>query len=337
MKSTATLALLAALALATNATAQLGVVYTEDFDDGSAASRWSAPVVDAENGAFDGQVDYAFDYGAIGLPAAPGSASTTGILFEANKTNNPDPGGNQGEAVAVVPNSFTLPDGSYRMSVQAYFNVEAQNGGSTEFGLFGVHTAPFNAPADEGLNDDVPFDFGVSNGSGLAYQASGDSGASNDFNRYQDPGNLDAGTQTNLGSYDAQAAAGGVFDNITDPVNDGPRNQWVEIAIERVGSTASFIVDGVVVDTILNADDYSGGSILIGYADFFNSVAPPDFLVGPDPTPFDDSDGPFGDDIPGFAHFLILDNLTVETIIPEPTSALLAALALGAVATRRRG
>lgn len=332
MRSMKMLALLAALFLTTTVQAQ--VVFTEDFDDGAAATRWSAPIVEAETGVFDGQVDYAFDYGAIGLPAAPGSASTTGVLFEVNTTDAGDV--DEGEAVAIAPNGFTLPDGSYRLSAQAYFNVESQNGGSTEFGLFGVHTAAFNAPADAGLNDDVPFDFGISNGNGLAYMASGDSGAFNDFHRFQDPGNLDAGTQTGLGSYDAQAAAGAVFDNITDPVNDGPRGQWIEIAVERIGTTASFIVDGVVVDTIFNADDYSGGSILIGYADFFNSVAVTTFEVGPDPTPTDGSDGPFGDDIPGFAHFLVLDNVTVESVIPEPTSAVLGGIALMGFAARRR-
>lgn len=332
MRSLHTLALLSALSLAAGASAQ--VVFSEDFDDGAASTRWSAPIVDAENGVFDGQVDYAFDYGAVGIPAAPGSTSTTGVLFEVNTT---DQGGDQGEAVAIAPSGFDLPEGSYRFSAQAYFNVEAQNGGSTEFGLLGVHTAAFNAPADQGLNDDLPFDFGISNGNGLGYMASGDSGAFNDFHRFEDAGNLDTGSQTGLGSYDAQADAGEVFDTITNPVDDGPRGLWIELAVERVGSTVSFIVDGVVVDTILNGNDYSDGSVFIGYADYFNSVAPKTFLVGPDPTPFDDSDGPFGDDIPGFAHFLILDNVTVESIVPEPSSAAIALLAMsGLLASRRR-
>lgn len=332
MKWTATWALLAALALGTPALAQ--VVFTEDFDDAAAATRWSAPVIDAENGVFDGSVDYAVDYGALGIPSAPSSGgSTTGILFEVNTT---DQGGDQGEAVAIVPESFSLPTGSFRYSVEAYFNVERQNGGSTEFGLFGVHTAPFNAPADEAINDDVPFDFNISNGSGLTYHASGDSGAFNDFHRYEDAGNANTGSQTGLGSYDAQDAAGEVFDTITDPINSGPDGLWIEIAVERVGSTASFIVDGVVVDTILNADDFSAGTILLGYADYFNSVAVTTFEVGPDPTPFDDSDGPFGDDIAGFAHFVVFDNVVVESIVPEPTSAVLGAMALVGLAARRR-
>ncbi|MEO0530288.1 MAG: hypothetical protein AAF266_06880 [Planctomycetota bacterium] len=323
--------LIGALAAAP-AAAQLGVTYTENFDDGAASTRWSAPVIDAETGVFDGAVDYAFDYGAIGIPAAPGGGSATGVLFQANLS---DAGAvDEGEAIAIVPTvGGELPNAPYRLSVQAYFNVEAQNSGTTEFGLFGVHAAAFNAPGDAGLNDDVPFDFGVSNGNGLAYMASGDSGASNDFHRYEDAGNLNAGSQTGLGSYDDRD---GQFTNITDPINEGPRGQWIEIAIERDGPFVSFIVDGAVIDTIDNGDDFSDGTILLGYADYFNSVGVPTFEVGPDPTPFDDSDGPFGDQFAGLAHFLILDNVVVETIVPEPTSAVIAVVALGGLVTRRR-
>ncbi len=332
MRSLKLFALLAALSLTTDSGAQ--VVFSEDFDDGAAATRWSAPVVDAENGVFDGSVDYAFDYGAVGIPAAPGSTSTTGIFFEVNTT---DQGGDQGEAVGIVPNGFTVPDGSFRLSAQAYFNVERVNEGSTEFGLFGIHTAPFNDPSDEGLNDDLPFDFGISNGSGLSYMASGDSGAFNDFHRFQDVGNANTGTQTGLSSYDNQAAAGAVFDTITDPAGSGPAGLWIEIAVERVGTTASFIVDGVVIDTLLDADVYSGGSIMVGYADFFNSVGVTTLAAGPDPTPDDPFDnGPFGDEIGGVAHFLVLDNIVVESIIPEPTSALLGLIGVVGFAAQRR-
>ena len=70
---------LAILGLVTSASAQ----FTENFDDGNASTRWTAPVVDAENGLFDGTVDFAFDYGSLGIPVAPGGGSTTGLFFEA--------------------------------------------------------------------------------------------------------------------------------------------------------------------------------------------------------------------------------------------------------------
>lgn len=333
MKLTQNLALVAALATAAPALAQ--VTFVEDFDDGMASTRWSAPIVDAESGSFDGTVDYAFDYGAIGLPSAPGSGgSTTGILFEVNRTDSGVSG--QGEAVGVIPSiaAADLPSGPYRLSVQAYFNVESQNAGTTEYGIFGVHTAAVNAPGDEGINDDLPFDLGVSNGNGLAWHVSGDGGALNDFHRFEDPGNLNAGSQTGLGGFDALPE--GTIPGLTSIIGDGPRGTWVDIAIERDGNNARFIINGYVVDTIYNADDFSDGSILIGYYDLFDSVGVTTYEVGPDPTPFDDTDGPFGDAIPGFAHFLVLDNVMIETIIPEPASAALSVVALLGLAARRR-
>ena len=71
------------LGLAT-ATAQ-AQFFSEDFDDGNGASRWSAPVVDSEAGVFDGTVDFGFDYGALGIPAAPGGGGTVGLFMEANR------------------------------------------------------------------------------------------------------------------------------------------------------------------------------------------------------------------------------------------------------------
>ncbi|QDT70218.1 hypothetical protein MalM25_31640 [Planctomycetes bacterium MalM25] len=332
MKWTLTSALLAALATGAPTLAQ--VTFSEDFDDGAASTRWSAPIVDAENGAFDGTVDYAFDYSTVGIPAAPGGATTTGVLFEVNRTDN---GGDQGESVAILPEiaAGDLPAGSFRVSYDAYFVVETTNGGSTEFGLLGVHTAAPNAPADQGLNDDVPFDLGVSNGNGLAWKVSGDGGAFNDFHRFEDAGNADAGSQTGLGGFDALVE--GTIPGLTGPIGDGPQGTWVKLAIERVGVNVSVSINGYVFDTIQDlSGDYTDGTILVGYSDPFNSVGVTTYEVGPDPTPLDDSDGPFGDAIPGYAHFLVVDNVVIESIIPEPTSAVLGFLALAGLAVQRR-
>lgn len=331
MRTLKLFALLTALSLTAGAAAQ--VTFSETFDDGAASTRWTAPVVDAENGAFDGQVDYAFDYSTVGIPAAPGGTSTTGVLFEVNTTDN---GGDQGESVAIFPLAGDLPSGSYRVSYDAYFVVEATNGGSTEFGLLGVHTAAVNAPGDQGLNDDIPFDLGVSDGNGLAWKVSGDGGAFNDFHRFADVGNTDTGSQTGLGGFDA--LPDGTIPGLGGPIGDGPQGVWVELAIERVGARIEVSINDYVFDTIFDPTGVlDAGTIMVGYSDPFNSVGVKTFEVGPDPTPFDDTDGPFGDDIPGFAHFLVVDNVTIESIIPEPTSAVLGLLGLVGFAARRRG
>ena len=325
-------ALVAALTAALPADGQ--IVFSEDFDDGAAAARWSAPFVDAENGVFDGAVDYAFDYSAVGIPAAPNGGGTVGTLMEVNTTSQT---GDQGETVGVFPTGFSLPSGSFRFTADVYFNVETANSGTTEYAHLSVHTAGPNSPGDDSIQDDVPFRFGLSQGDGLTWQFDGDAGSVTDLFRYEDAGNADAGAEVGLGSYDDLPA--GVIPGVSTGNNaTGPTNSWVTVEIERFGSIVSFSMNGYEIDSILDlAGEFNGGSIQIGYSDPFNSVGVKTYEVGPDPTPFDDSDGPFGDDIPGFAHFVVFDNVVVESIVPEPASAAIACVALaGMAATRRR-
>lgn len=324
-----TVALCGALASFAATTAS---AFTDNFDDGAAATRWSAPIVDAETGVFDGNVNYAFDYGAIGIPAAPGGGGSTGIFMEVNLT---DQGGDQGETVVLLANGLTLPAGDFVLTMDAYFNVETANGGTTEYGTFGVHAAAPNDPTNAGFaDDDAPFRFGVSNGNGLAWQADGDAGSTIDFLRYLDPGNANTGSQTPLFPYD-DLPVGSIPGVSTGPGATGPTNSWVTIGIERVGLTYTFSMNGTVIDTFVDAGGaLSGGTILIGYSDPFNSVAATNFLPGEDPTPFDPNDGPFGgDNLVGSAHFIVFDNIK---LVPEPASALMVALAACGLAARRR-
>ncbi|TWT96879.1 hypothetical protein Pla108_26540 [Botrimarina colliarenosi] len=327
-------ALLAATCTALPAGAQ--IVFSEDFDDGLASTRWSAPFFDSEDGVADGTVDYAFDYVALGLPLAPGGGSGTGVFFEANVIDNT---GDEGVSLAIIPLAPSLPSGSFRMTMDAYLNIETANGGTTEYGTFGVHAFPANDPLDPGLTDDAPLRFGLSNGSGVAWQIDGDAGSSIDILRYEDANNGDMGAQTSLGAFDdlPSGVIPGLPANATGSNAIGPGNNWVQIAIERIGNNLSFSINGYVIDSIFDGSGaFDGGGIMLGYSDAFNSVASPDYLVGPDPTPFDNTDGPFGDAFPGLAHFLVIDNVVVEAVVPEPTTLALVLPVMAGLAMRRR-
>jgi len=291
------------------------VIFTETFDDGAAATRWSAPIIEAENGVFDGSVDFAFDYSSLGVPAAPGGdGSTLGLFMEVNTT---DAEGDEGESVGTLAGGLTLPDGYFELSMDVYWNVNNLTntdtgeapGGTTEYGLFGVFASGPLSPDDESVNDDIPFRFNLSNGDGLTFSATGEGGAANDIYLFQDPGNAGTGSQSALTSYDdiPNGSIPGVPSGAGDPANPfafGPEDQWVEMTITSTGDMVTFAMNGYVFEdaTIDNsAGTYSGGTIMLGYSDPFNSV---NLDVGSGPS-----------------NFILFDNVTLT--VPEPNAGMM--------------
>ena len=308
MRATFVFTLAVLLLTTADASAQF---FTEDFDDGMGATRWSAPVVDSEAGVFDGTADFAFDYGALGIPPAPGGGNSIGLFFESNRT---DQGGDQGESIGVTSLLASLP-ANYLLTMDVFYNVDNNAGATTEYATVGVHASGANFPADPAVNDDVPFDFELSDGDGLAWQASGDGGATNDMHRYEDPGNLEAGSQTGLGSYDSlpDGTIPGVPTGSNNFPKFGPEELWVTMTVRKEGNFISWSMNGAQLDLVDNSDNrYSGGTILVGYSDPFNSVA--NIALGTDGHA-------------NIAHFAIFDNITLT--VPEPSAVLL--VACGAV------
>lgn len=294
--------------------------WMDDFDDGAGATRWSAPIVDAEFGAADSIVDFAFDYGAAGIPAAPNGGGSVGLKMTVNRTDETT--GDEGESVVVIANDATMPSGDFILKVDAYYRVEAGfEDSATEYVSIGAFTGPPNAPADPGLNDDAPFRFGVSNGNGLNFQVTGDGGSATDVVQFLDPGNAGGGSQANLGSLDNIPF--GVIPGVTtgggNPNNPfesfGWQNRWVTISVESVGGMVDFKMNGASLLTALSqplidntGGTFTGGSLLLGLNDVFNSVA---------------ADGVY----------TVFDNVMLT---PEPTSAVMVAAALFGLTLRRR-
>jgi PEP-CTERM motif len=287
---------------ASSASAQL---FSEDWDDGLGAGRWSAPITALECAAcgFDGNVDYAFDYSSIGAPSAPGSAggTTTGIMMETNTTVNRDINGNavfQGEGVGVVPTGFNLPAGDFILTSDVYMFWNG-GGGSTEYaglGAFSGGTA-------------TPVRFNIDNGDGLAWQVDTDGDAGDDMYRYEGPPN---NVETPLGGYEA-IPDGSIPGVVTGPSRVGPFNQWIELKIKSIAGIVEFSMNGYVIDTFDNTGGtFNGGTVLLNQSDPFDSVN--------------------ADDIFGFSNVTVFDN--VKVVVPEPAS--IALLSLGGLAMLRR-
>lgn len=239
-------------------------LFFEDWDDGSGSTRWSSPLMAQENEeiAFEGTVDYAFDYSTIGAPSAPNSTggSTTGVFMQTNIIESGDV--NEGEAIGILPLSFDLPSGDYELTADVYLYWDG-NSGSTEFAMLGVHHQ---------RSDRVPLWFPANThlGDGIAYDVNTDGDTvSGDYNRYVELGG--AGQRDGLGTY--EEIPNGDIPGV--PTGDaqaiGPHGSWVELSITREDGVIEFAMNDYVLDTFTDGVFFTGGTFLVAQSDPFNS------------------------------------------------------------------
>lgn len=165
----------------------------------------------------------------------------------------------------------------------------------------------------------VPLRFNLDQGDGLAWQFDSDGDSSTDMLRFENPPPLETG----LGGYEGLECDSipnvnvGPDDGTCYPGNAivGPANQWVAMEIESIGGIVSVKMNGTTIDSFDNtAPQFSGGTLLIGQSDPFNSVN------------FDDANGN--------SNVVVWDNIVLE--VPEPSGLGLLLVSLIALAARRR-
>lgn len=309
---------LGALVVATSANAQ--ILYTEDFDDGMADQRWSAPIVVVEEPQFsvpdDSSTIYNFDYSQVAnpgdagnpIPSAPNTTngSTVGVFMQTNLSSqcgagNPLGCANEGESVGIV-SDYDLPSGNFKVTADLFLFWN-RAGGSTEYATFGVlHSRSAN----------VPFRFNINNGDGLAWQGDTDGDSGTDVLAYS---SVDG--ETGLGGWEdiAEGSIPGVPTGPNFPSQGtGLQNQWVELEIAVANGIATWFINGTPISS-QDASPFTSGGILLGQSDPFNSVNPVNST--------------------GFANGAIFDNIVVM-VIPEPTTGVLAAFGLAGAFIRRR-
>lgn len=254
-------------------------------------------------------VEFAFNYGALGIPEAPGSTTggTTGVRMFAN---NPAPGTtSRTSAVQIIPTGLgrLLTDTDYRVTFDIWMNVNGPlpggGTGSTEAFMAGV-----------GWNGMIPIEAGV--GNGTYFTLTGEGGATADVRSFTNDGfnapGINVASTSLEDAYYAKILPGGV-DVAALAVQGGQDNQtgvtrqgqmaftWHQGRMDVIGDSVSFYLDDLLIAGDADAERF--GNIMLGYADYFASES----------------------DAPQWS-FGLFDNLRV-VVIPEPAAGTLAAWA----------
>ncbi len=303
-----TVAILLALPAASNGQ------YTQDFEVDPTAS-WNVNL-----GPTDGLADFFFDYSTVGIPTAPNSAPGTsrGLKLQANLTS----GIFGGMSASPIGVNVT---GDYKLQFDwwANFNGPFPGGGSgsTNLSTFGIGTVGTTAQWPGGVQDSVWF------------AATGDGGSAADYRAYSTaaPTSYAAGNAvyaapggvinnsnayySQFGGVSAPAAQLALYPQQTGLTQVGAAGmQWHAVEIEKLASSITWKIDGLLIATIdANTVSLGGGNIFFGHSDINAGQTI-------------DPNGPA-------LLFTLIDNVRV---VPEPSSLLLLGLGCLLPLARRR-
>jgi len=241
------------------------VLFDEDFNDGEGADRWNFSEIGGTN-----LVDFAFDYEGAGIPVAPSGEEGTGMKIAVN-TSSDD---------ASTSSLIAFPDGQsfegeYRLTFDLWMNFLPGGAGTTEHVVFGSgHTsADIQMPASgSGSVDGVP-GTGPSN-NGFDYTMTPDNGAARDVRVFVDGAEL-LGADGGFADPAIQSTQFAPYTLAYE--GDDPGNQWLEITIDFLSDRTIFKVNGVLwAETMEVANP---GNLMLGYLDFWSSVANEDSYI----------------------------------------------------------
>lgn len=243
------------------------VLYSEDFNDGLAASRWST-VSSSDFGTVDVLTNFNLDYSTLEIPAAPGGTGTRGLQLDVNRTN--EGVFSEAEGLNAYPNSQDF-SGDFVLRFAMWGRVVGA-AGTTEDSVYGINASGTRANW---------FTFGGTGTDGYFYSNTmdGGTGGNNDYIAY-------------LGLTGSDPIALALYDNLDplpqatfpanplDPLDGGgaPSNRWTTVDVGIAGGRISMRYNGVLFDTY-ESSLFANGNVFLGHQDLFNSVNTDSFSI----------------------------------------------------------
>jgi hypothetical protein len=244
----------------------VAVLFADDFDTDT-SPNWVA-CFGANNGIYDAEVKWAFDYGALGIPPAIHSASNTtvGLFVQVNKTNAA-PGGSAGINFYPAGRSFS---GDYllRFDMLLGFGVTAP----TEHALAGLnHSGRLTNRVTQSTDKNGT----TRGGDGVFVAMASDGSNKRDWTAYTVP------DTTSVPSILVSRTAASLADVITAPPYSVPGSPgvgpttpraWSEVELGQSNNVVTLKVNNAVIFSFTNTSAFSDGNIMIGLNDQFDSI-----------------------------------------------------------------
>jgi hypothetical protein len=245
------------------------VLFSDTFETTDSSTNY-LQLEAARDGIPDSTVVYAFDYSTVGVPAAPGSATTLGLLLSANKNDATG----RSAAVNLFPTNVTV-GGDYAVRFNAY-----------------ITWSPALARGEDllvGINHSGAQANWIQESAGVVRYGDGQYVSMNSYPQpeVETVQLFGAETSTNaLLILDAKVietlpavlnnppygAPGGLAGTFSCSTNS-PSKTWVDCELSQVGGVVTFRINGWPALTYTNTSEFTNGYVMIGYMDRFDSTS----------------------------------------------------------------
>jgi hypothetical protein len=242
-------------------------LFEDSLDTPASALNWTQ-LFGASNGVYDADVQWGFDYSAMGIPPAPGSPLTTaGLFVQVNKTNS-SAGGAAG--LNLYPNGRSF-SGNYALRFDLYLSIGSA--ATTEHALAGLnHSGLLTNRVSQSANGTNS----TRGNDGVWIALCGDAGNNLDWAAYSSTGptntpflvtNRTPASLTQFFLSPPYRGAGGPGNADTSGTKT-----WAEVELSQINNIVSLRVNHALIYSFSNRFGFTSGNIMLGYNDQFDSV-----------------------------------------------------------------